>query len=82
MERIMYRRVRLQGRTLGWLFEEKPSKQAKFGHYQEYFRSLVKQVWEEDPNLVPSVVETTNFSLWHSLYRGAVLETMNHKVDV
>jgi hypothetical protein len=82
MERIMYRQVRLQGRTLGWLFEEKPSKRAKFGHYQEYFRSFVERVREKDPKLVPSVVETTNFSLWHSLCRGAVLETTNHKVDV
>jgi hypothetical protein len=64
------------------LFEEKPGKQAKFGHYQEYFRSLVERVREEDPKLVPSTVETTNFSLWHSLCRGMVLETTNHKVDV
>jgi hypothetical protein len=63
MECIMYRQVRLQGRTLGWLFQEKPGKWAKFGHYQEYFRSLVQQVQEEDPKLVPSVVETTDFSL-------------------
>jgi hypothetical protein len=31
---------------------------------------------------VSSVVETTDFSLWRSLHRGAVLETTNHKVDV
>jgi hypothetical protein len=43
---------------------------------------LVKRVREEDPKLVPSAVETTNFSLWRSLRRGAVLETTNHKVDV
>jgi hypothetical protein len=32
MERIMYRRVALQGKTTGWLFEEKPGKRAKFGN--------------------------------------------------
>jgi hypothetical protein len=81
MECIMYRQVRLQGRTLGWLFEEKLGKRAKFGHYKEYLRSLVKRVREKDPKLVPSAVETTDFSLWCSLFRGAVLETTNHKVD-
>jgi hypothetical protein len=40
----MYRRVRLQGRTLGWLFEEKPRRRAKFGRYQDYSRSLVERV--------------------------------------
>ena len=82
MERIMYRRMALQGKTTGWLFEEKPGKRAKFGKYQDYFRSLVKHVREEDPKLVPSAVETTDFSLWRSLRRGAVLETTNHRVDV
>ena len=33
MERIMYRRIKLQGRTLGWLFEEKPGQRAKFRRY-------------------------------------------------
>jgi hypothetical protein len=75
-------RVRLQGRTLGWLFEEKPGKQAKFGKYQEYFRTLIAQVREEHPKLVPSAVKTTDFSLWRSLCRGAILETTNNKVDV
>ena len=28
MKRIMYRRVRLQGRSNGWLFEQKPRKPA------------------------------------------------------
>jgi hypothetical protein len=82
MERIMYRRIKLQGRTLGWLFEEKPGQRAKFGRYQNYFRSLVEQVREEDRKLVPSAVETTDFSLWRSLRRGAVLETTTNRVDV
>ncbi len=50
--------------------------------YQDYFRSLVEHVREEDPKLVPSAVETTDFSLWRSLRRGAVLETTNPRVDV
>ena len=54
MERIMYRRVTLQGRTLGWLFEEKPGKRAKFGLYQDIFRTLIEKVREEDQKLVPS----------------------------
>jgi hypothetical protein len=82
MERIMYRRVTLQGRTLGWLFEEKPGKRARFGRYQDYFRLLIDRVREEDPKLVPSAVETMDFSLWRSLRRGAVLETTTHQVDV
>ena len=78
----MYRRVALQGKTTGWLFEEKPGKRAKFGKYQDYFRSLIERVREEDPKLLPSAIETTDFSLWRSLRRGAGLETTNHRVDV
>jgi hypothetical protein len=81
MERIMYRRVRLQGRSNSWLFEQKPGKQAKFGAYQDYFRTLIDLARNQDPRLLPSSVETTDFSLWQSLRRGAVLETTNHNVD-
>jgi hypothetical protein len=78
MEPIMYWWVRLQGRSNGWLFEQKPGKPAKFGAYQDYFRTLIDLARQQDPRLLPSLVETTNFSLWRSLHRGAVLETTNH----
>ena len=54
MERIMYRRVRLQGRSNGWLFEQKPGKQAKFGAYQDYFQILIDLARQQDPRLLPS----------------------------
>jgi hypothetical protein len=82
MERIMYRRVWLQGRSNGWLFEQKPGKPAKFGTYQDYFRTLIDLTRQQDPWLLPSSVETTDFSLWRLLRRGAVLETTNHNVDI
>jgi hypothetical protein len=82
MERILNRCIALQGRTLGSLFEEKPGKKAKFEMYQDNFRTLIERVREEDQKLVPSAVETSDFSLWQSLQRGAVLETTTHKVDV
>ncbi len=82
MERIMYPWVQLQGRSNGWLFEQKPGKPAKFGTYQDYFRTLIDLARQQDPQLLPSSVETTNFSLWRSLCRGAVLETTNHNVDI
>jgi hypothetical protein len=50
--------------------------------YQDYFRTLIERVLEEDQKLVPSAVEMSDFSLWRSLRRGAVLETTTHKVDV
>jgi hypothetical protein len=78
MEQIMYQRVHLQGRSNGWLFEQKPGKPAKFGNYQDYFRALIDLARQQDPRLLPSSVETTDFSLWRSLRRGAVLETTNH----
>jgi hypothetical protein len=78
----MYRRVRLQGRSNGWLFEQKPGKPAKFGAYQDYFWTLIDLARQQDPRLLPNLVETTDFSLWRSLRRGAVLETTNHNVDV
>ncbi len=42
----------------------------------------IKRMREEDQKLVPSAVEMSDFSLWRSLRRGAVLETTTHKVDV
>ncbi len=76
MERIMYRRVTLESRVKGWLFEGEPGSKAKFGKYQEYFRSLVDAAREMDRRLMPAVVKTNDFSLWRSPRRGTVLETM------
>ena len=42
----------------------------------------IERMREEDQKLVPSAVERSDFSLWRSLRRGAVLETTTHKVDV
>jgi hypothetical protein len=50
--------VTLEGRVKGWLFEGKPGSNAKFGKYQEYFRSLVDAAWEMDRRLMPAAVET------------------------
>ena len=80
-ERIMYHRVRLQGQTKGWLFEEKLETRAKFGRYQECFRSLIDSAREQDKKLVPGSVETNDYSLWRSPRRGAVLETTNNHFD-
>jgi len=77
----MYRRVHLQGRSNGWLFEQKPGKPANFGTYQDYFRTLIDLARQQDPRLLPSSVETTDF-MWQSLHQGAVLETTNHNVDI
>jgi len=81
MERIVYRRVKLEGREKGWLFESQPDARAKFGHYDPLFRSLIAKARDKNPRLVPAVVEGTDFSLWRSPWRGAVLETTNHGVD-
>jgi hypothetical protein len=42
---------------------------------------LIAKARDKNPRLVPAVVEGTDFSLWRSPRRGAVLETMNHGVD-
>ncbi len=78
----MYRRVRLQGRSKGWLFEATPGKRAKFGWYQEYFRTLIDLASEQEHRLLPGSVSTNDLSLWRSPRRGAVLETTNNNVDV
>jgi hypothetical protein len=54
---------------------------AKFGKYQEYFRSLVDAAQEMDRRLMPAAVETNDFSLWRSPRRGAVLETTLNNED-
>ena len=81
MERIVYRRVKLEGREKGLLFESQPDTRAKFGHYDPLFRSLIAKARDKNPRLVPAVVEGTDFSLWRSPWQGAVLETTNHGVD-
>ena len=60
----MYRQVQLQGQSNGWLFEQKPGKQVKFGAYQYFFWTLSNLAREQDRRLLPSLVETTAFSLW------------------
>ncbi len=78
----MYRGVRIQGRSKGWLFEATPGKQAKFGQYQEYFRTLIDLARERKSRILSASVLTNDFSLWRSPRRGAVLETTNNNVDV
>jgi hypothetical protein len=65
MERIVYRRVKLEGRDRGWLFESKPDVQAKFGCYDTFFRSLIAEARDKDTRLVLAVVEATDFSGGH-----------------
>ena len=48
----------------------------------EVLQDANREMREEDQKLVPSAVETSDFSLWQSLRREAVLETTTHKVDV
>ena len=38
-------------------------------------------VWLKDSRLVPSAIESEDFSLWRSPRRGAVLETTQRVVD-
>jgi hypothetical protein len=77
MERIVYRRVKFEGRKRGWLFESKPDVQAKFGSYNALFCSLIAEARDKDIRLVLAAVEATDFSLWQSPRRGAVLKMTN-----
>jgi hypothetical protein len=65
MERIVYRRVKLEGRDRGWLFESKPDVQAKFGCCDTLFRSLIAEARDKDTRLVLAVVEAIDFSGGH-----------------
>jgi len=81
LERIMHRRVNLQHRTKGWLFQTSTGSRAKFGRYDATFRTLVSLARATNPRLVPGVIEPEDFSLWRSPRRGAVLETTQRGVD-
>ena len=72
----------MQSRSNSWLFKQKPDKPGKLSTYQDYFRTLIDLARQQDPRLLPSLVDTTNFSLWRLLRRGAVLETTNHNMDI
>ena len=65
----------------GWLFQTNTGARAKFGRYDATFRTLVMLVWLKDSRLVPSAIESEDFSLWRSPRRGAVLETTQRVVD-
>jgi hypothetical protein len=77
MERVLHRRVNLQDRESGWLFQDRQGARLKFGKYDPLYRALVDQARERHPRLLPEAVETEDFSLWRSPRRGAVLETTN-----
>ena len=81
MEQIVYRRVKLEGREKGWLFESQPDTRAKFGYYNPLFRSLIGKARDKNNMSVLGVVEGMDFSLWRSPRRGAVFKTTNHGVD-
>ena len=81
MERALHRRVNLQGRREGWLFQCKRGVRLKFGKYDPTFRALVDAARQEEEGLLPEAVETGDFSLWRSPRRGAVLETTNQDVS-
>jgi hypothetical protein len=80
MERALHRRVNLQRRETGWLFQSQRGVRYKFGIFDQLFKSLIDQAREWHPKLLPEVVETGDFSLWRSPRRGAVLETLNQDV--
>jgi len=81
MERVLHRRVNLQDRESGWLFQDRRGARLKFGRYDPLYRALVDQARERHPRLLPEAVETEDFSLWRSPRRGAVLETTNQDVS-
>jgi hypothetical protein len=66
MEWIVYRRVKLEGREKGWLFESQPDVQAKFGRYDPLFWSLIAKARDKNFGLDLTFVKGTDFSLWGS----------------
>ncbi len=81
MERVMFRRVNLQHRTKGWLFEIRTGARAKFGRYDTTFWTLVGLARATNSRLVPQAIEAEDFSLWRLPRRGVVLETTQRGVD-
>jgi hypothetical protein len=82
MERVLHhRRVNLQDRESGWLFQDWRGARMKFGQYDALYRALVDQARECHPRLILEAVETEDFSLCRSPRREAVLETTNQDVS-
>ena len=81
IERLLHRRMNLQQRTNGWLFCKKDGTRQKFAAYDEDFRQLIVRAREKYPRALPAAVDVNDFSLWRSLRRGAVLETINQDVS-
>jgi hypothetical protein len=61
MERVLHRRVNLQDRESGWLFQDRQGARLKFGQYDLLYRALVDQARERHPRLLPEAVETKDF---------------------
>ncbi len=80
MERVLHRKVNLQKRSKGWLFQCPRGTRLKFGQYDNTFRFLIDTARDHQEELLPDVVESGDFSLWRSPRRGAVLETTNQDV--
>ena len=81
LERLLHRRVNVQGRTTGWLFSKPNGNREKFATFDEEFRQLIVRAREKYPSVLPAAVGVNDFSLWRSLRRGAVLETTNQDVS-
>jgi hypothetical protein len=61
MERLVYRRVKLEGRGKGWVFESQPDVRAKFGRYDALFRSLITKARYKNVRLVSNSCRSVRF---------------------
>jgi hypothetical protein len=61
MERLVYRRVKLEGRGKGWVFESQPDVRAKFGQYDALFRSLITKARYKNVRLVSNSCRSVRF---------------------
>jgi hypothetical protein len=71
-----------EGRTGGWLFQQKTGRRGKLSDYDALFKDYMDRVKDEYARLVPKNVNPLVYmSLWQSGHWGSTTEVSNQGLD-
>ena len=77
----MHRRVKIEGRTTGFLFQRQDKFRASMGDYNGLFRGYLGRTKKRYPSRFSDSIKFEDFSLRRSPRRGSTTHASNNKVD-
>ena len=81
ISRLVHRRVRLEGRKTGFLFQRSDKSRASMGDYNEVFRGYLERTRNRYPSRFTNTIKIEDFSLRRSPRRGSTTHASNNMVD-